>query len=395
MKKFKKLLAILLALLMVLSLAACSGGDDEQTDEPGGEQTDDENGGDTSEPKYKIGYTFPDGATAGLAGDAAAALKLAAEALNIEILFGASQDLSAEGTITTVENFIAAGCDAVICCNFSESSMVQISKLCDDAGVYFAQFYRTLSDEDVIATVEASDYYVGRVHEDEYGTAYALAEAMIDAGCQNLAMLSSVHGDNTYETRASGYRDACAEHGVNIIIEEWDQTTDTVTNTTTNILAAYPEVDGFLLINCSFAPYVLAAMENTGTILPMCGVDFDTTLLEMIENETITAIAGGHHNDPLFALLLVYNALEGAFDSSEYPIDVLNNMITISSVEEYEDYATYFANGLNDPENGQAYNKEEIQQMTITYNPDFTVQDILDAASSISIADVMERHAAE
>ena len=97
----------------------------------------------------------------------------------------------------------------------------------------------------------------------------------------------------------------------------------------------------------------------------------------------------------LFALLLVYNALEGAFDSSEYPIDVLNNMITISSVEEYEDYATYFANGLNDPENGQAYNKEEIQQMTITYNPDFTVQDILDAASSISIADVMERHAAE
>lgn len=390
----KKFIAVLLALAMLFTLSACAGSTNGTT--PAGTKDSASTKNDTKTPeKIKIGYTFWNGTAHGLMGDAANMIKIVEEALGIEVLFNTSNDTTADGVITSVQNLISAGCQGVVCCNFAESSMVNIGKICKDSNVYFAQFYRTLSDEDVISALKDNEYYVGRVHEDEYSSAYNLAKALADAGCKNVAMISSVHGDNTYETRAAGYRQACEDLGVNIVVEEWDVSMDAnCTTTATNILSAYPEVDGFLLINCSYAPYVISAQQNLGTeLLPMVGVDFDTSLEQYILDGAMTAIAGGHHNDPIFAILLVYNAICGAYDSKDYPIDIMNNLITINGAEEYNDYCDYFIGWEKDPETRQAYTVEEIQQLTITYNPNHTWQDIANAAAALSIQDVMTRHA--
>lgn len=346
--------------------------------------------------KIKIGYTFWDMPTAGLMRDGGAILKLAEEALGIEVVFNTSNDMTAEGVITAVENLIAAGCQGVVCCNFSEASMVNIGKLCKNNGVYFAQFYRTINDEDVAKQLEGNEYYVGRVHEDEYNAAYSLGKTLADQGCKNVALISSMHGDLTYETRAEAYRDACEDFGMNLVDEQWDVATDaTATDTVVNMLNAYPEIDGFLLINCTYVPYVSTAQTNAGitTPLPMVGVDFDTTLGEDIENGTLTAVAGGHHCDPLFAVLMVYNAINGAYDNNDYPLDVLNNMILVNGVDEYNEYVKWYIDSDENFYNGQAFTMDEIRDLAITYNPDTTIEDIQAAASSLSIEDVMTRHA--
>lgn len=322
-------------------------------------------------------------------------LDLVEEALGIEILYNTSNDFTADGVITAVQNFISAGCQGVVCCNFAESSMVNIGKTCKNSGVYFAQFYRTLSDADVIAALNGNEYYVGRVHEDEFNAAYNLAKALADKGCKNLALISSMHGDNTYETRAAGYRKACEDFNMNIIVEEWDVPMDSnCTTTVTNIMSAYPEVDGLLLINCSYAQFAISAQENQGKdLLPMVGVDFDTSLEQYILDGAVTAIAGGHHNDPVFAVLMVYNAICGAYNSSDYPIDITNNLININGAEEYNNYCDYFIGWEKDAKTRQAFTIEEIQQLTITYNKNHTWQDIAKAASELTIQDVMTRHA--
>ena len=46
----------------------------------------------------------------------------------------------------------------------------------------------------------------------------------------------------------------------------------------------------------------------------------------------------------------------------------------------------------DDFENGQAFTADEIRNLAITYNPDTTIEDIQNAAASISLEDVMTRH---
>ena len=385
----KKITALLLCIAILLSMTACSSG--KSTGEAQTNQTQTETKSDGK--KIKIGYTFPGLTSAGLLGDCKAILDLAAEALDIEILYNTEFEGTAENIIKCTENFIAAGCDGVIVCNYSEASLVNIGKTCEEAGVYWAQFFRTVSDENIAKQLSNDRYYVGRVHEDEFGATYNMAKAMINKGATNVALIASQHGDLTYETRAAGYRAAFEEAGVKIVTEEWDVAVDDCTNVATNILTAFPEVDGFALTGAKFAPYVIAAEENLKTgYKTMAGIDFDNTLEKMLKEGSITAIGGGHHSDPLFALLMVYNAINGAYKEEDFPLDVENNLIFIESLEDYANYNKYVIGYNEDFYNRQTFTMDEIRNMAITFNPNTTIEDIRTAASSMSIEDVMTRH---
>lgn len=357
-----------------------AGTEENQTDEPSGE-------------RIKIGCTFPGMVDGGLKADVKAILDLAAEALDIEVIYNSEFEVTAENTIKATENFIAAGCDGVIVCNFSEASLVKIGKVCEDAGVYWAQFFRTVGDEQVASQLESCQYYVGRVYEDEFGACYEMGKTMAAKGAKAVALMASQHGDLTFETRAAGYRQAFEEEGVEIVKEEWDVAVDKSTDVATNLLTAYPEIDGIALTGAKYAPYVIAAEENLGIDYKMMsGIDFDKTLEEMLSEGSITSIGGGHHSDALFSLLLVYNALNGAYDADMYPLDVKNNLIFINNLDDYQNYNKYMVGYDKDFQNGQTYTAEEIRGFSFKHNPDTKVEDIQNAASTISLQDVIERH---
>ena len=396
----KKLISLIAALLALCMLAAC--GSTSSSAAPGSQAADtpadstaapaNNDGGKT----FKIGSTWWDLGTHGVVGDAAKTAQLAGQAIGFETAFNSGAlEISPEAAIEAVENLIAGGCDGIVVINYTENCIVQIAKLCEENGVYFAQQYRTINDEEVAAQLENNPYYVGRVHEDEYGTAYKLVEEMAKHGTSNVALISTNHGDVTNEARAQGYRDACADYNINILCEEWNTPSAELTDYATNVIMTYPELDGFLLNECSFVPYVATAAENlnkTADDIVMVATDFGDDVYEYLENGMLCAAAGGHHCDTTFAMLLVYNALNGAYSEDDYPIDIMNNMFIVTSAEEYDEFKSIVAGWDVDFENGQAFNMDELRQFAITHNPDTTWKDIEAAASAMSLEDVRTRH---
>ena len=373
----KKMVALIITLALLLAIPTCMAQAEEGK-------------------RLKIGYTFWDLPIAGIVIDGANQIKLAAEALDVDLVFNHSMDLTAEGIIAAAEDFVTSGVDGLIVVNFSEASMVTIGNVCAENGVPFIQAYRTLEDPDISAQLEANPYYVGRVHEDEYTAAYELAKKLAATGAKKVCMFSSNHGDTTYETRAQAYRDACEEFGMELLIEQWDIPDDaTATETIVNVLNAYPEIDGILTVKCNFVPYIVTAEEQVGITdwLPIVGVDFDTTLGENITNGQITAVAGGHQADGAFALTLLVNAIRGAYTDEDYPIDVLNNMMTIEGMDEYEEYCKWSIGYEEDFYNRQNLNMDEIRNLCVTYNPDATIDDVKAMAANMSLEDVKARHA--
>ena len=404
-KEMRKLLALVVTATLCFGLVACGGTetpsaatDKTTVEKTESTQTAPETAPETdTEKRLKIGYTFWDLPMAGICIDGANQIKLAAEALGVDVIFNPdTSNLTAEGIVTAVENFAAEGVDGIIVVNFSEASMINIGKTCAEYEIPFIQATRTIEDEAIAKQLEGNEYYVGRVHEDEYAAAYDLGKKLAETGAKNVCLVSSMHGDTAYETRAQAYRDACKDFGMNLVIEQWDLPDDaSATETIVNVLNAYPEIDGILTVKCNFVPFIVAAEEAVGITdwLPIAGVDFDITLGENIEKGQITAVAGGHHADATFALITLVNAINGAYDTADYPIDITNNMMTISGIEEYQNYCKWCIGYDEDFYNRQVLNADEIKNLSVVFNPNATVDDIKKAAGSMSLEDVMTRHA--
>lgn len=401
----KKTVAWILVVMLVLGLCACSQqatapqpeapkaeapqAEAPQTEAPQAEAPK------TDKEKLTIGYTFWDLPLAGIVIDGANMIKLAAEALDVNLVFNPSMDLSAEGVMAAAENFVTSGVDGLIVVNMSEASMINIGKVCQENGVPFVQAYRTLNDPDISAQLEANPYYVGRVHEDEYASAYELGKKLAATGAKKVVMFSSNHGDTTYETRAQAYRDACKDFGMELLLEQWDIPDDTTaTETIVNVLNAYPEIDGILTVKCNFVPFIVTAEETVGITdwLPIVGVDFDTTLGENIAKGQITAVAGGHQADGALALTMLVNAINGAYDQEQYPIDVVNSMMALEGGDEYDEYCKWCIGYEEDFYNRQNLNMDEIRNLCVKYNPSATIDDLKAVAANISLEDVKKRH---
>ena len=89
--------------------------------------------------------------------------------------------------------------------------------------------------------------------------------------------------------------------------------------------------------------------------------------------------SGGHYCDPLYALMLVYNAVKSKEDYSGQFIDLTFPYLFVSSSEDYGDYDKYFEQSL-------PYNAEEIKALAA-----MSLEELKAAASKLSIADAAAR----
>ena len=93
----------------------------------------------------------------------------AAKANGVEVQY-VDQGHVSEQVTASVEQLCAAGCKGIIICNSADSEMTSAINTCTENGVYIAQFFRIISEEnspEVYKTACNSKYYVGAVHEDE------------------------------------------------------------------------------------------------------------------------------------------------------------------------------------------------------------------------------------
>lgn len=348
-------------------------------------------------PRLTIGYTFWDLPIEGILINQANQIKLVADALGVDLIFNENtDDLSPQSAVDACRRYADMGVDGMIVINFSEDTLLEINDICKESKIPFIQATRTITDSDVADVVEANEYYVGRIHEDEYTAAYTLGRKLVERGSKNIVMLAPEHGDAAYEARAEGFRDACEEPDVNIIEEVWELgDADATSDALEKALVEHPETDGIFTIRCGFMPYIIAGEDAAGVSehLPVVGVDFDKSHSEYFADGTLVAAAGGHHADASLSLITLVNAIRGAYDKNEYPLDINNNMMLIDGQEQFEEYCKWCLGFDEDYDNRQILNANEARALCVDYNPDTTLENIRNLAGNTSLEDVKRRHA--
>lgn len=343
-----------------------------------------------------IGYTFWDLTFDGFMNDQANQIKLVADALNVNLIFNPdTEDFSADSVVRAAEYFAKQGVDGMIVINFSNGSLVDISKICEDSKIPFIQATRTIDDPETASIVEANPYYIGRMHESEYAAAYEVGRKLIDKGAKNIIMVCPEHGDNAYEARAKGFRDACEEPDVNILEEVWELADDDGTSAAVKqLIQKYPETDGIFSIRGGFFPFIVSAEDELGLdkYIPISGVDFDKSLAPYIESGAIEAVAGGHHADASLSLITLVNAIRGSYDTSLYPLDINYNMMVIDSIDAFNDYKKWCLGYDEDYDNRQILNANDARGLCVDFNKETTLSDITAFAENMSLEGVKERH---
>lgn len=335
-------------------------------------------------------------------------LDKAAGILGVELSY-VDQGHVSEQVTASIETLCAAGCQGIIVCNSADSEMQACISTCDQNQVYLAQFYRMINEEnspDVYKTAQNSQYYVGAVHEDEVGNGEKLVELLtmdnpdayegIQKGARNICLEGWTVGDATFQERWKGY-----QNGVNAWNEAHpdDQVTMTdpvYANTsssegakvTQQFVNNYPDMDALIVAGGGGDPLVgsigqLANMNLTGTIR-VASTDFLDDLKDQLETGGMYCESGGHFCDPLYALIMVYNAIKGKEGyvptQGDFGKEIQFPYVFVSSVAEYEDYEKYFVD--DDP-----YNDDEIKGLA-----DMTFDELNESATSLSIEDVKTRH---
>lgn len=390
----KKMIALLTSMTLVLSTILMGCGSQKNTGETKEQQTEEAYSetaqtSDKLPEKLKIGVVIWS-TTDDLGGASARLLNYASDIIGCEMVYNTNIS-SPESQITATENLIAAGCNAIAICNYSDDILPKITSLCEENEVYFTLIWRSISDPEVKEIVEASPYYLGNTCESEEETGYMMGESFHNMGCENIAVITMEKGDATADARDAGFDRACEEFGMNRISEVRNNTltAEETTKAVENFLASFPELDGIFVTGGSNTILegviqALALHNKTGEVKVAC-IDFISDLDKYIEEGAIDAISGGHFVDPLFSYMLMVNKLAGTplSDNCEQ-IDL--NFINLQSPEDARNYYKY-CEGDSYP-----YNEEEIRSMVKYFNSDMTIDKLKEIAAAYSIDDVVSRH---
>ncbi|MEA4854096.1 MAG: substrate-binding domain-containing protein [Christensenella sp.] len=318
-------------------------------------------------------------------------LQMAANALGCEYTF-LVDGFDPDTQIANIENLIASGCQAVFLCNSSEAILPKLISICEENKVYLGLYMRQIVDEDVRKMAEESQYFIGVTHEDEENVGYLLGCALADKGATQVGFITWNRGDATNEARYAGYKRAFEEKGVTILAEEWEVTTaEAAASATERFIAAYPEMDGLVCCGGGGEPLegTMTTLKNhdlTGKI-PLVSSDFGPNIAEQLKNGEIAAMTGGHSVDALYEFMLLYNYATGNPLSDEGYIEIKDTPIVLTSYDDAVAYDKWCKSDI------KAYTEDEIRDMAVAFNPDFTLDELKSIAEAYSVDDVAQRHA--
>ncbi|WP_026671242.1 sugar ABC transporter substrate-binding protein [Butyrivibrio sp. AD3002] len=320
----------------------------------------------------------------------------AAKANGVEVQYVDQAHVSEQVT-ASVEQLCAAGCQGIIICNSADSEMTSAINTCTEHGVYIAQFFRIISEEnspEVYKTACNSKYYVGAVHEDEVTNGYTLVNLLLENGDRTIGLEAWTVGDATFQLRWKGYQQAIDEWNSAHADDPATMTEPVYANTSSEEGAAAamslynsnPGMDALIVAGGGGDPLVgsIGAYANEGLTgkIDVVSTDFLDDLADQLKSGGMFAESGGHFCDPLFAFYLVLNAVKGNYVKEEgtFGYEILFPYLYVSSPDDYANYEKYFVN--DDP-----YTDDELAEMA-----NYSFDDLNKAASNLSIDDVISRH---
>ncbi len=399
----KRLISIVLSLVMVGSaLVGCGSTSTTSTDAapaaaPAADEAapaaDDAAPAATADGDIKIGVSIWS-STDVLGSQCKMILDEAAKSLGVQVQY-VDQGHVSEKVTASVEQLCAAGCQGIIICNSSDTEMASAIKTCNDNGVYLAQFFRIISQEnsaDIYQAAVDSEYYVGAVHENEPENGEKLVQILLDKGDRNIGLIGWEQGDATWLGRWEGYKAG---------VEKWnaahpdDQATlsepqyagtssEGGSKAAEALMSANPDLDALIPAGGGGDPLqgAIAAVERAGKTqdIDIVSTDFLPDLGERLANGSMAGESGGHYCDPLFAFMAVYNAIKGNYsDFGGKFEDIKFPYLYVASPDDYKDYEKYFVDQL-------PYTDEELVEMS-----KLDMEGLKNAAASLSIEDAAAR----
>ena len=378
----KKIICVLTCVLMfTLMLVGCGGGDKQAAKSADG--------------KIKIGVAIWS-STDVLGSQCKRIIDAAADALNVEVQY-VDQGHVSEKVTASVESLVAAGCQGIIICNSSDTEMASAIKTCNDNGVYLAQFFRVIDknkNADIYEQAVKSPYYVGAVHENEVENGKKLVQILIDKKCRNIGLIGWEQGDATWLGRWEGYKAGVEEWNAAHPSDQVKLSDPQYAGTSSEggakaaeaLMSADPTLDALIPAGGGGDPLqgAIAAVERAGKTqsIKIVSTDFLPDLGERLENGSIAGESGGHYCDPLYAFMMVYNAIKGNYTGIENNfIDVQFPYLYVSSSKDYGEYDKYFVKQL-------PYTSDELVEMA-----KLPLDQLKEAASKLSIEDAAARSA--
>lgn len=321
-------------------------------------------------------------------------LDAAADALGVEVQY-VDQGHVSEKVTASVDQLCAAGCQGIIICNSADTEMTSAIATCNDNGVYLAQFFRIISEEanpDIYALAEASDYYVGAVHENEPENGEKLVNILLDKGCRDIGLIGWEQGDATWLGRWEGYQagvdawnEANPDDQAKLSEPQYAGTTsEGGAKAADALMSADPDLDALIPAGGGGEPLqgAISAVEKAGKTgeISIVSTDFLPDLGERLEDGSMAGESGGHYCDPLFAFMMVYNAIKGNYtDFGGTFNEILFPYLYVASADDYAGYEKYFVDQL-------PYTEEELVAMA-----DESFDELAETAAKLSIEDAAER----
>lgn len=384
-KLLKRIASTAVCATMVVGLLAGCGSSSSDDSSDGGKEVANED--------IKIGVSIWS-STDVLGSQCKLILDAAAEALGVEIQYVDQAHVS-EKVTASVEQLCAAGCQGIIICNSADTEMTSAIKTCNDNGVYLAQFFRIISEEnspDIYQAATDSEYYIGAVHENEVENGKNLVQMLLDKGDRNIGLIGWEQGDATWLGRWQGYQEG---------VEEWNEanpddqaklsepqyagtSSDGGSKAAEALMSADDTIDALIPAGGGGDPLqgAIAAVERAGKVdeIDVVSTDFLPDLGERLENGSMAGESGGHYCDPLISFMMVYNAIKGNYtDIAGNFVDVEFPYLYVSSPEDYAAYEKYFVDQL-------PYTDEEIVEIS-----EMSLDDMIAKAQSLSIEDAAAR----
>ena len=285
----------------------------------------------------------------------------AAKALGVEVQY-VDQGHVSEQVTASVDQLIAAGCQGIIICNSSDTEMMSAINSANNNGVYLAQFFRIISEDanpDIYELAKASDYYAGAVHENEPENGEKLVQILLDKGCRNIGLIGWEQGDATWLGRWEGYKAGVDKWNAEHPDDQAKLSDPQYAGTTSEggakaadaLMSADPDLDALIPAGGGGDPLqgAIAAVEKAGKTdsIAIVSTDFLPDLGERLANGSMAGESGGHYCDPLFAFMLVYNAIKGNYGDFGGTFNDINfPYLFVSSPEDYAAYEKYFVDQL-------------------------------------------------
>jgi ribose transport system substrate-binding protein len=321
-------------------------------------------------------------------------LDAAASALNVKIMY-VDQGHISEKVTASAETLAAAGCQGMVICNSASAEMNAVINTCTKDKMYVAQFFRIIdktANPNEYKLACQSPYYVGAVHENEIDNGNNLIKILCDKGCRKIALEGWNSGDATFLGRWKGYKQGIdtwnkahpQDKAVLLDPQYGGTTSDTGRATAEAIINANHDIDALIVAGGGGDTLIgaLAAVDSMGLKgkIKVVSTDFLADLDQQLATGGMAAESGGHYADPLFAFMLVYNAIKGNYKKPANSFYEINfPYLYVASPQDYDAYAKYFVNDL-------PYNAKELVAMAALNEPALAKK-----AATLSIQDVMQR----